>query len=88
MGKISDNPTFSRTALLRQCGQIFTRLPLGNWLTVEALPLTRAVTFCRIAPDFAGGEFSIDCSGRQGAAAEIPLALRICVVPPEPELAP
>jgi len=75
-----------RTKLLRQCGRIFSLLPLTDWLTVEALPLTRPVTFCRIAPDFSGGELRLDCAGRQGFAAEIPLTLRICVVPPEPEL--
>lgn len=77
----------SRTTLLRQCGKILALLPLRDWLTVGALPLTRPVTFCRIAPDFAGGELRIDCSGRQGFAAQIPLVLRLCVVPPEPELA-
>ena len=77
----------NRTTLLRKCGKILARLPLQDWLTVEALPLTRPVTFCRIVPDFAGGELRIDCAGRQGSAAEIPLALRLCIVPPEPELA-
>ena len=77
----------SRTTLLRQCGKILSLLPLPDWLTVEALPLTRSVTFCRITPEFSGGELRIDCSGRQGFAAQIPLSLRLCVVPPEPELA-